>query len=141
MTPRKIALGISIRLLVAIFLLFYMLIAATTVLQIDDAIVGGIIYAILVPAMIYAAVRLYRQDIKARFAIASIVANATIATCLLGNVIAFPSAATMIGAVLGAWQAFMTRQRWVQFKSGDYLRRFDPKPELPSPFAVLKREV
>ena len=143
MRPINILLGICVRALASIFLISYLNISIATLL-IPSVSTGAIISTLLslvAAAVIISAIVGFRPDNRARYALASIFANASMALCLAGHLI-FSFQITALyaaGVLLAFWHGHMTRIRYRQLRNGAYLCRFEPKPKLPSPWAVLSQ--
>src|SRR3546814_654958 len=99
------------------------------------------IASIIVTAALVTTVVRFQPDNRARYALASLYANGSMALCLIGHLVfSFQlSAVHIMGILLAAWHSFMTRNRYQQLKESTYLLRFEPKPKLPSPWDVLKQ--
>lgn len=140
MSPFQISLGIAFRLLASLFLIFYSL-SAIAAYGGTHGYLTASIFAIVGPMLLAnPAIKLYRQHLEARFGIASIIANASMAICIFVHILFAQQMDKIIAVGIGlvAWFSFMTWRRYRQFKSGSYYRRFEPRAKLPSPFAILK---
>src|SRR3546814_3523720 len=89
MKPIQITLGILIRTLVSIFLVAYFHIAIATAL-IPNLQIGAIIStiaSIIVTAALVTTVVRFQPDNRARYALASLYANGSMALCLIGHLV------------------------------------------------------
>src|SRR3546814_5832864 len=76
------------------------------------------IASIIVTAALVTTVVRFQPDKRARYALASLYANGSMALCLIGHLVfSFQlSAVHIMGILLAAWHSFMTRNRYQQLK-------------------------
>lgn len=144
MSPAHILSGTALRLLAALFLISYAVIAVATEARPSFTVGAAFGTLVLIPSLAMIAIivrRRYQPEWTGRYALASFAANAGMALCLTVHLVISTdfTGIHVVGIFLAIWHIFMTRNRYNQILDGTYLRRFEAKPKLPSAWAVLKQ--